>query len=100
VVLQVDRHEEHGHDHQGRGRHQFIHGNGHADAVAGTAHADELLGRDVRRDQRCADGPPRERAFGQEVVVRCLAGTGLLAPVNPDAITGHDNEVKEEDEQV
>ena len=35
--------------------------------VAGTGHADDLFGRDVRRDRRCADRPPRQRLAGEEV---------------------------------
>ena len=100
VVLQIDRHEEHGDDDEGGGGHQFVHGDGHADAEARAAHADELLGGDVRSDQRRADGPPGERAFGQEVVVRGGRVRALLAAVDPQAVAGDDDEVDEEDNGV
>jgi hypothetical protein len=83
AVLQVDRHEEDGHDDERGGGHQFIHGDRHADLVAGATHADELFCRDVRGDQRCADCPPAERALGQEVVMRRGTGGAFLAPVHP-----------------
>ncbi len=69
----------------------------HIKAFAG--HADELLGGDVRRDQRGADGPPGERPFGKEEVGGGSFGA-LLALVNPNPVRGDQNEVGEEDDVV
>ena len=70
AVLQIDRHEKHADDDQRHGGDPFECRHGDADREALTRHADELLGRDVRRDERGADGPPGEGAFGQEEVGR------------------------------
>src|SRR5690554_2910471 len=69
AVAQEHRQEPLAHDQQGGGRHPFVGRDRQADRVARPGHADDLLGRDVGRDQRGADRPPRQRLAGQEVVL-------------------------------
>ena len=84
AFFEVDREEEVG-DHQERHRrHPLVAGDGQAQAEARAGHSDKLLGRDVRRDQRGADGPPRERLAGQEVVLGVL-DVALLLARDPEA---------------
>ena len=67
AVLEKHRQKQEADDQQrGRG-HPFVGGNGQADRIARPGHPHDLLGRDVGRDQRGADGPPRKRAVGQEI---------------------------------
>ena len=79
AVAQEDRQEELADDQQGRRRHPLVRRDRQADGIAGAGHADDLLGRDVGRDQRGADRPPRQRAAGEEVVGGRLLVPGLLA---------------------
>ncbi len=45
----------------------------------GSRHADDLLGRDIRGDQRSADRPPGQVAPGKKVIAGIFFVTGLLA---------------------
>ena len=57
-------------DDQGDGRHPFIAGHGQAGRARALAgHADEMLGRDVGRDQRKPDQRPDQAAAGQEEIL-------------------------------
>ena len=90
-ILQVHRDEERGHDDERDGSHPLVGRDGQADFEARAGHAHELLGRDVAGNQRGADGPPRERALGQEVVFGVAfngAVVARLAVINPDAAAG------------
>ena len=77
------------HQHERDGGHPFVGRHGHSQPVRGRAgHADELLRRDIRGDQRKADEPPSETATGEEVA----AGAGTLATFIagfPDAKRNH-----------
>ena len=72
ALFEVDREEEVG-DHQERdGRHPLVARDRQPEAEARPRHPDKLLGRDVGRDQRGADRPPRKRLAGEEVVLGVL----------------------------
>ena len=103
AVLQVHRNEEYGHHDEREGGHPFVGGNGQAHFKARARHAHKLLGRDVGGDERRADGPPGERAFGQEIVFGIALGGAVVAgfaPVNPDAVARYNQKVNEEDDVV
>ena len=99
VVLEEDRQEELADDQQGRRRHPFVRRDGEPDRITGAGHADDLLGRDVRRDQRRADRPPRQVLRREEIVGRVLFVTRFLArhPLreaeDPDRVNDDDNGV-------
>ncbi len=73
----VERHEHPGQHQQAPGV-QFIMGHRHAVLGAGTGQADDVLGADVRGEDRGADDPPAEVAAGEEVV-----GGGVLVLARP-----------------
>ncbi|MBA7583535.1 hypothetical protein ES708_25480 [subsurface metagenome] len=77
--LEELRQEPPGHEDERDGRHPLVTGDGEAHALEGRArHPHEVLGRDVRGDQREADERPGERPAGQEVVEpRLLAPAGV-----------------------
>ena len=55
---------------------QFVVGHGHAVGTAGAGQADQVLGADVRGEDRGADDEPAQVAPGQEVVVGRVFGSG------------------------
>ena len=74
--LQEAGQEEESDQHEGDGGHPFVAGDGEAEVVSLARHADEVLGRDVGRDQRETDQPPRQVAPGQEVVACVVLSAG------------------------
>ena len=79
AVLEEHRQDPLADDDQRERRHPFIGRDRHAHHVAGAGHADDLLGGDVRGDQRRADGPPGQRARGEEIILRALLVIAFLA---------------------
>ena len=100
AVLEEHRQEPLADDDQRERRHPFVGGDRHAHHVAGAGHADDLLGGDVRGDQRGADGPPGQRATGEEIVLRVLLVFAFLArhPLrqheNADRVDRQDGDVQ------
>ena len=64
LALQHRRQQELADDDERHGSHELVGGGGDAIGIAGAAHADELLGTDVGRDERGAHGPPCQRIAG------------------------------------
>ena len=60
-----------------------------------TGHADKLLGRDVRGDDREADQGPGQVSTGQEVVLTASPATALV-----HAEADHEREEGEEDNEI
>ena len=91
----VERHEHPGQHEQAPGV-ELVVGHGHTVGRAGPGQADEVLGADVRGEDRGADDEPAEVAPGQEVIGR---GPLLLQHDLP----GHaedDGEIDEDDDPV
>jgi hypothetical protein len=66
-----DRQEEFADGQHCQRRHPFAGSNRQPDGIARTRHADDLFGRDIGRDQRGPNGPPRQ-AFGSVGIVRAV----------------------------
>ena len=99
AVAEEDRQEIFADDQQGQRRHPFVGGDGEADRIARARHADDLLGRDIGRDQRGADRPPGQILRRQEIIRRVLGLAAFLAR-NPlgeaedeDRVGDHHNHV-------
>jgi hypothetical protein len=82
VVLEEDRQEELADDQQGQRRHPFVGSDCEPDGVARPGHADDLLGRNIGRDQRSADRPPRQVLRREEVIAGVFLVPGLF-PTDP-----------------
>ena len=74
--LQEPGQEEESDQHEGNRGHPFVAGDGEAEVVSLARHADEVLGRDVGRDERETDQPPGQVAPGQEVVACVVLSAG------------------------
>ena len=99
ALLDEDRKQELGHEDEREGRHPFVRSDGQADGEARTRHADELLGRDVRGDERGADSPPGQCLTGEEIVV----GVGLMTffgAGDPQSQSDDGQDVKGENDDV
>jgi len=101
VALQKRRNEEEGNDDERDGGHPLIAGDRHPQPVRRlAAHADELLGRDVGRDQRETDQPPGQTAAGEEVILSSVLAVDLLAPALPEADADDDHHEDHEHDDV
>src|SRR6185295_11445364 len=79
AILQEDRYEILADYDERQCRHPFVGSDAESDHVARPGHADDLLGRNVRGDERGADRPPGQRTAGEEVVLRVLLMRAFLA---------------------
>ena len=87
--------EEEPDEHQRDGRHPLVAGDGQSQVVAASRHPHEVLGRDVGRDEREADQPPRQVPPRQEVACGIPLPPGRIKR-NPH----HDGEKADEGSNV
>ena len=79
LVGEEDRQEKLADDQQRQRRHPLVRRDGETDRIARPRHADDLFGRDIGRDQRCADRPPGQVLGGEEIIGGVLGVASLFA---------------------